>query len=106
MKSGETREACVIREVKEETNLDVKVERFLFEYSWDKSRSYQVFSTFHCTIVAGIPRPGEEYSQTRSLIGVKWFALHDESHWEPDLFEEHLYPSLMRIRMMIPYERI
>lgn len=42
MKSGETKEACVIREVREETNLAVKVERLLFERPGKQEQQYQM----------------------------------------------------------------
>lgn len=105
LKPGETKEACVIREVKEEANIDVNVERLLFEYPGKKLHRYQRLATFLCTIIAGAPRAGDEFSQTRSLIGVGWFALHDERAWEPDLFEKHLYPVLARLRVLSKHNR-
>jgi ADP-ribose pyrophosphatase YjhB (NUDIX family) len=98
LKPNETKEDCVIREVKEETNLDVKIERLLFENAGSDKYHYKWFSTFQCTPVAGKECPGDEFSTTRLIVEVTWFDLDNETHWPPGLFEEHMYPLLQSVR--------
>ena len=98
----EAKEACVVREVKEETNIDVQVERLLFEEPGRRKNGYKLFSTFYCTPIGGIERPGNEYSTTRSIIDVTWFDLDDEVNWTPGLYEDHVYPLLQTIRTALP----
>ena len=62
---GESEEQCVIREMKEETNLDVAVERLLLEEVMaaeylGKERVYKGSKTYLCRIVAGEASPGGE----------------------------------------------
>lgn len=102
LKPGETKEACVVREVKEETGLVVKIERLLFEQQGDERHTYQLFATYHCTIVSGNPCAGREESQNISVLGFTWYALRDESDGDPGLYEEYVYPVLKKIRTMIP----
>lgn len=99
--AGETREACVVREIKEETQLDVAVERLLFE-SFDPARRqmYQAYATFLCRPIGGSVGIGHEAesSAIHSIIGVAWFALWDEREWQADFYKEHLYPLLKQIQ--------
>jgi ADP-ribose pyrophosphatase YjhB (NUDIX family) len=98
LKPHETKEACVVREVKEETNLDIRIDRLLFERSASDMYRYKWFSTFQCTPIGGKECPGDEYSTTRSIVEVAWFDLYDEAHWQPGFYEEHMYPLLQSIR--------
>ncbi len=47
-RSEETQEECVVREVKEETNLDVRVERLLFEKPDTGRHHYRRYATYLC----------------------------------------------------------
>ena len=53
---GETLEETVIRELKEEMNIDIKVLGYLGNSIWEDSNS----NFFHCEIINGIPTLGGE----------------------------------------------
>jgi len=59
VEEGEAPQDAVIREVKEETGLDVAVSRQSGQYSPITRRSNPVW-TFECTIQSGTPQTGEE----------------------------------------------
>ena len=58
MEIGETVEEAVCREVKEETGLEVLVERLVGVYS--KPQKQEVVLTFRCQIIGGVLQPTEE----------------------------------------------
>lgn len=47
-----------IREMLEETNLEVSIERLLFEYTLPNDHTYKTRKTYLCHIVSGQARPG------------------------------------------------
>lgn len=53
---GETLENTVIRELREEMNVDIKILGYLGETTWNESNS----NFFHCEIVNGTPHLGGE----------------------------------------------
>src|SRR5437660_554305 len=55
----ESEEACVIREVLEETHLEVAVVALLLDQD-STDGIYRRWKTFHCRVVAGDARPGAE----------------------------------------------
>lgn len=97
----ETDEECVLREIREETHLEVKIERLLFEtIDPDKRYTYQRYVTYLCTPVSGEAAIGDEgeSASIHSITGVGWYPLWDESQWEPGFYEEHLCPLLRSIQ--------
>src|SRR5512136_2943143 len=58
--SGETEEACVIREMREESHLEVAVERLLLDEPSHPTGIYKRLKTYLCHIVSGTPAPGYE----------------------------------------------
>jgi 8-oxo-dGTP pyrophosphatase MutT (NUDIX family) len=90
---GETDEACVAREVKEEVGLDVRVERPLAlpaDWRWGNHAVYL------CTPLAGEVRLGAE--DGRALIGFGWYPIDDERTWEPEFHEDHICPILKAVQ--------
>jgi ADP-ribose pyrophosphatase YjhB (NUDIX family) len=88
MEPGETAEQCVRRELKEETNLDVKVIRLLLDGPKDHTGSpYKRHLTYLCEPVARAPEPGDSFEDKEeghfSIVGVGWFDLRRESDWDP-----------------------
>lgn len=81
---GESEEDCVRREVKEETGLDVVVERLLNEEQIDDPmRVYRRKKTYLCRIAGGTLAPGcEPEAESFKIITTGWFDLRDESGWE------------------------
>jgi ADP-ribose pyrophosphatase YjhB (NUDIX family) len=94
LEAGETEEQCVIREVKEETNLDVRIDHLLIDGPSHRHSPYQRFKTYLCVPVKGAARADHSES-----FEVKWFDLSDESQWRLDVVNnETTYVMLQRIR--------
>jgi 8-oxo-dGTP pyrophosphatase MutT (NUDIX family) len=79
----ESEEECVIREMREETNLDVEIECLLFDEPGHPDGIYQRRKTFLCRPVAGNHSPGYEpeieAAENYSISDVRWFNLRDDS---------------------------
>jgi len=108
LNQGETQEECVIREIQEETCIDVRVERLLFQVE-DLSRrySYQRYATYLCSPISGEVAIGSEGGQSSGhpIIGIGWYPLWDESCWESGFYAEHLYPFLQSIQVAVRAEQ-
>ena len=104
---GESEEECVRREMKEETCLDVRVERLLLDVQIDPSNAYRR-KTYLCTPIAGEARPGHEpepgAAQLYAISAVAWIDLRDEAAWDPLAVGDRItYPQLQRIRAALGY---
>ncbi len=66
MEQGETVEEAVLREVREETGLQVAVERLVGVYS--KPQKQEVVLTFRCRIEGGEPTATEESRECRFFV--------------------------------------
>jgi adenosine deaminase len=93
-KPGESDEACVAREIVEEVGLDVRVERSL-SLPQDWRGGYHV--VYLCTPLSGEVRLGTE-EEGRTLIGFRWVPLDDERSWEPEFYQDHIYPVLQAVQ--------
>ena len=105
---GETEVACVMREMGEETNLAVHVERLLVESVIPNDQTYKTRKTYLCTIVSGQAAPGFEpeadAAALYAITEVAWFDLRSEEHWEVSIFNNHIaYPILQEIRRALGY---
>jgi 8-oxo-dGTP pyrophosphatase MutT (NUDIX family) len=90
---GESEEECVIREMREETNLEVRVERLLEEHDSTHSNPvYAHYKTYLCTPIGGEAQPGYEpeleASSLYKIAEVRWMDLWDQSGWDPLLLED------------------
>lgn len=105
--ANESEEACVMREVLEETQLHVVVERLLFEEAGQPGLTYQRLKTYLCRPVAGSAAPGiepEEDSVRTTIAGIDWFDLRDHSSWPAKLCQDPItFPLMQRIRMVMGY---
>ena len=63
MEAGETVDEAVCREVREETGLEVEVERLVGVYS--KPQKQEVVLTFRCRVIGGTLRATEENRENR-----------------------------------------
>ena len=106
--AGEAEEQCVARELKEETNLDVKVDRLLIDEPEPLTDVYKRHKTYLCTILAGEGRPGyepePEAAALYDIIEVGWFDLRDEASWgEKITSDPFTYPEMKRIQAILGF---
>lgn len=109
IEGSESEEECVIREMKEETNLIVTVERLIFDEPSPPGGVYKWRKTFICHPVSGEASPGyepePEAAADYSISEVRWFDLGDESKWVDDLRQDPFtYPQLVQLRKVLGYE--
>lgn len=105
---GETEEQCILREMKEETNLDVKVRSLILDEPGHPDGVYQWMKTYLCDPGEGIASPGYEpeleAAADYSIVKVRWFDLRDEQSWSPDLIQDPFtYPLVQRLRSKLGY---
>jgi 8-oxo-dGTP diphosphatase len=97
---GETEEQCVIREMKEETHLDVKIKRLLLEEHWKEDGVYRGTKTFLCTPVSGKAQPGYEpepgAASFYAIVEVRWVDLQNELTWGDKIQNDHLTFSFLK----------
>jgi 8-oxo-dGTP diphosphatase len=83
---GESEEECVRREVREETYLDVEVERLLSDEPDIPNGMYARAKTYLCRISRGLAQPGVEpevdTAERASIQAVGWFDLRDSADWD------------------------
>ena len=109
MEPGETEEECVRREMKEETNLDVRVISLLTDEPQGYPGSvYQRLKTYLCEVLGGEASPGSEpepeASSSYGIVEVKWFDLRSEVDWDMLLVNDPLtYLPLQSIRRKSGY---
>ena len=105
--ADETEEECVMREMKEETNLEVTIERLVFDEPAPAGGVYKWRKSYICTPVSGEASPGwePEVDVDYSITEVKWFDLRKENEWENKLKEDPFtYPQLIKLRDYLGYE--
>lgn len=108
MEPGETEVECVRREIHEETNLDVQVERLILEEILIEADgvTHKTYKTFLCCPLSGNAAPGYEpepwVSAKYEIAAVGWFDLYDESNWNPLILNDRITaPLLRRIRAIL-----
>lgn len=95
-------EACVAREVREETGLEVVVEGLLSALpAHAEQKTYQWMHTWLCTVREGEAVAGAADGTAR-VSDVAWLDLDDESGWADAIRGDRLlHPQLLRIREML-----
>ncbi len=106
---GETEEECVQREMKEETNLDVVVERLLLETAGQPNTTYRSYKTYLCKPLTINAQPGyepePEASKVYEISEVNWFDLRSEENWPTDeVFKRFFHPQLKKIQNLLGYD--
>jgi len=103
---GETEEACVRREIREETGLDISVDRLLSDESI-AAGFHRRYRTYLCEVLSGDPRPGSEPEADAAwyeIVEVRWFDLRRSYEWEDGLKDNPIiFPLLQRIRELLGY---
>jgi ADP-ribose pyrophosphatase YjhB (NUDIX family) len=105
---GESEEDCVRREIKEETNLDVRIVSLLLNEPNPTKSTYQSRKTYLCEPNIGEASPGmepePEAASHYSIVEVRWFDLQSEANWNPELVNDPLiYLPLQSVRRKLGY---
>ncbi len=84
---GESEEECVMREMREETGLEVRIERLLEEHdSAHPDGIYAHYKTYLCTPISGEAQPGYEpeieASSVYKIAEVRWVDVWDMTTWD------------------------
>lgn len=99
--AGETPEATVAREMREETNLTVRVERLLFDVAAETRFAHEREHTYLCTPTAGEAAPGyepePEFAAAFSFIDVRWVSLLDEAAWGSEILDNPITERNLRL---------
>ena len=96
---GETKEECVKREIKEETNLDVEIVTILFDESGTASNDYKRYITYLCTpLEDAVGLVGKETDDSRRIMELVWCSILEEDEWIHPVLEPHFHPSMKRIK--------
>ena len=108
---GESEEECVRREMREETNLSVKVVRLLLDDPDPPGEGYQLYRTYLCHILDGQASPGYEpeadAAEKYAISEVGWFDLRDAHTWEALLVNDPFtYPLMLHIQAALGYTRM
>lgn len=100
----ESDEACLVRELKEETGLDIEIITLLFDESDAPSKNYKRRRTYLC-FAEGDPIPGYEPGSRRFQIKqAAWFDLCNPKQWPSGFMEDHfVLPVLKRIQKELGY---
>ena len=99
----------MIREMKEETNLDVEIERLAFDEPVPDYGIYKWRKSYICRPISGAARPGyepePEAAASYSISEVKWFDLRDINQWGNELIKDPFtYPQLVLLREFLGYD--
>jgi 8-oxo-dGTP pyrophosphatase MutT (NUDIX family) len=106
---GESEEECVIREMKEETNLIVTVTKLLFDQPAPAGdKTYQRIRTYLCKPLNNDAKPGyepePEASRIYGIVETRWFDLRSEKKWDTEVVNDPLtYLPLQRLREELGY---
>ena len=106
--ADETEEACVQREVREETELAVAVVRPLFEAPDHPGGIYDRLRTYLCHVTGGEARPGVEPEvdtpEHTTIREVGWFDLRAPTTWNELVRGEPItMPLLRQLRAALGY---
>jgi 8-oxo-dGTP pyrophosphatase MutT (NUDIX family) len=105
---GEDEEACVQREMHEETHLKVEVVRLLLDEPAAPGGVYQRRKTYLCRLISGEAQPGyepeDEADQRYAIVQVRWFDLRDATTWDCQVFDDSItYALLQRLQEALGY---
>lgn len=106
--AGESEEACVQREMQEETCLDVHVERLLLDEPGVAGGGYLRLKTYLCHVVNGEARPGyepeAEAAAEYAITEVGWFDLRPTAVWPESIAGDSItFLLLQQIQAALGY---
>ena len=102
LEDGETEQQCIIRELKEETGLEIEIKEILFDEPGNGKDVYKRYVTFLCTPMKdSIQMIGNETVSYRKILELVWSSVTDENQWNEYLLAEKFYPSMQKIKNRI-----
>ena len=109
--TGETEEDCLRREMMEETNLVVQLDRLLLDQDTEPDAEYVRRKMFLCHPQSGTASPGYEpeleAAAEYAIAEVRWFDLREPAQWDPLLVSDELtYPLVLQVRHELGYENL
>ena len=69
IEEGETKEEALVREIKEELNADIVVEKFALDLEWQYPNFYLYMSCFECVLKSAI--------ELLEHMGARWLSLDE-----------------------------
>ncbi len=107
LEPNESEEECVQREMREEVNLLVRVERLLVDDD-EKVSIYDRHKTYLCYVESGVPSPGYEpeflVPEGYGIIETGWFHLGQPETWGEEVHQDGITVSwLRRIQQVLGY---
>lgn len=99
LKENETSEEALIREIKEETNLDIAVKEILLDLKGDGKDFYNRYITYLCKVNNFESLElGYETNSYKKIIELVWVSLKDEMSWNEYITTSQFYPSIKEIK--------
>jgi len=96
----EGEEECIVREAREETSLEVRVERLLVDLPTEPpDGTYVRWRSYLCRVVSGEAVPGGGEGSNATLVDTMWLPLFDECAWPAVIANDpFLVPQLHAFR--------
>ncbi len=101
----ETIEECLVREMREETHLEIQVDRLLMEMTLHLDGLIGTNQSYLCTPIGGELKQGcEPEDDDFEIAALRWFDLSEIADWSQDLLDDPItYPELALIRLILGY---
>ena len=107
LEEGETVEQCILREIEEETGLEVEIKGILFDEPGNGKDVYQRYVTFLCVpLKDSVEIIGNETVSYRKILELRWISATDEKQWNKYILTEQFYPSMKRIKDSLEVKKL
>ena len=105
LEAGESDEDCLIREMREETGLEIRAGKLLIEEVLPPKSVYKILKSYLCLPSGGELNPGSEREDDNfQITALRWFDLLDEGKWSTELRKNpYTYPRLKVIQQTLGY---